>query len=237
MRYLIAILIAAFSILQTQACSCIFIETFCESLTFNTEDELQEGLIIIHGKVTAQLNSGVQVEVLTNIHGDLSENQIRINSGNGADCRLNTSQFQENQEFIFATYESSSGFYLNECGVSFLSVRNNRITGSISPGINSVSINNFKRGLNNCGTFDFGYEINIFPNPTFGNLSLNIASNQEEEMELNVYNVEGRLIQSKAWADPRSIMESIDIADFPAGLYILQFKYLGIVEYKKVIKQ
>jgi len=55
-------------------------------------------------------------------------------------------------------------------------------------------------------------------------------------MQLTIYNVEGRKIYNTAWADPSSVEETIDLSNFPSGIYFLQFEFKGVVAYKKVVK-
>lgn len=238
MRLLFILLITVFSLVQSSACTCIYIETFCETVTYNNGGEIQETINLIHGKVLGQESGGINVQVLSIIHGEILENEIFISDALNNFCGQLTADLKVNNEFIFAARTAGNGFSLPVCGVSVLPVLNNRVFGRISVQTNSVSIQNFKKSIGECYNFKFEANVSIFPNPFKNNLSLRIRAraNSDDSMQLTIYNVEGRNIYNTTWTDPSSVEETVDLSNFPSGIYFLQFEFKGVVEYKKVVK-
>jgi len=120
---------------KTSACDCIFIEDFCQTVTFQNNGEIHDYLNIYHVQVTAQASDGMKVKIFKTFHGEmLTGAEIFITSGNGADCQLITSQFQVGKEMVIAAGKATDTdlWWISECGVSWLPVENGIVSGAIA---------------------------------------------------------------------------------------------------------
>lgn len=78
-------------------------------------------------------------------------------------------------------------------------------------------------------------EIKIYPNPTQGQLKIEISDlGDDEEVNLTIYNVQGKKILSEKTSENYTIM---DISSNPSGVYILQINIKGEISTWKIIKQ
>lgn len=79
-------------------------------------------------------------------------------------------------------------------------------------------------------------DIKLYPNPSYGIYTLDVASFKADEIDIKIYDVLGRLVKAKHWAKTQKIHEDINIEDQPAGNYIFQLNYQGRILTGKLIK-
>ena len=72
--------------------------------------------------------------------------------------------------------------------------------------------------------------INIFPNPTNNNLTIETS----EKATIEILNIEGQIIKTINTADKQT---TIDVADLSSGIYIIKAKTDRGVAVKKFIKE
>ncbi|GAA5042252.1 hypothetical protein GCM10011506_44450 [Marivirga lumbricoides] len=77
--------------------------------------------------------------------------------------------------------------------------------------------------------------VKIYPNPTRGNLKLEIELSKETEVGISVYNMGGILMTTKE-LNGQSIKETLDLNRFSSGMYIVRVIAGNQVEMRKVIK-
>ena len=79
-------------------------------------------------------------------------------------------------------------------------------------------------------------EIRIFPNPTHGELRINILGLEENQMyHLKVLNLSGKVL--KSLENLKDFSHTLNISDFKSGTYLLEIQIDGIPEYWKIIKE
>jgi len=220
--------------IQVQACSCIYIETFCETLSYS--DTLHHDLII-YGVVTGKSNAGMEVEVLEKLYGEDKRRTVFIKSGNGADCGEYTGRFDIGQEMVLALYMTydrdnmeNTYYYLSICGVNYLLVENGNVKGKIAPGVVFQSYDQFKKS-STCSIFEnfdpqspSDPEYKVFPNPARDQIFLT----PKENMTLFTYalsDIQGRTIINGIRKEVEA--ESLITIDLPvdqmsAGMYLLR---------------
>jgi PKD repeat protein len=100
-------------------------------------------------------------------------------------------------------------------------------TSVINGPINQLTIEETDRKI----SADFMDEIDIYPNPA--NDVLYISSNEEDDLEILIYDVKGQMIQ-KVTFQPGS--EKIDISKLENGIYLINIQVEDEVFTKKIIK-
>ncbi|MBK9731524.1 MAG: T9SS type A sorting domain-containing protein [Chitinophagaceae bacterium] len=78
----------------------------------------------------------------------------------------------------------------------------------------------------------------IFPNPTSGKISINNNNVKARETELILYSSTGKRIWSQLMTASGSMPESVDLATFPNGLYLMQVRSseINLMEKVQLIK-
>jgi len=89
--------------------------------------------------------------------------------------------------------------------------------------------------LPNVGIVDNGQPmiINIYPNPTFGNVTIDLAK-QQNEVQITLYDIYGKLVYLNNYQDSKKIEFSFDA---PPGVYYLDMKSGERVSRHKIIMQ
>jgi hypothetical protein len=62
--------------------------------------------------------------------------------------------------------------------------------------------------------------LNIFPNPTSDIVNFQLSLNEETEVKLDIYAVDGKLVQSFTSNNAKVQQYNADLSDYPAGLYM-----------------
>jgi len=66
--------------------------------------------------------------------------------------------------------------------------------------------------------------VSIFPNPTSGELNIEIPSYLGKAITLEVYDIQGRLMQSKEVDEVKTGIEYLDISTYKTGMYFIRVK-------------
>ncbi len=77
-----------------------------------------------------------------------------------------------------------------------------------------------------------GEEVRIFPNPTLGKVTVQIARASDESAEVQLYDFSGRLLETR---NVRS-SATFDLRSYTAGVYLFKIRHGGQVVSQKVIK-
>ena len=72
--------------------------------------------------------------------------------------------------------------------------------------------------------------LQLYPNPTSGNVMLKFALHKPKDIKVTVYNIIGKVVSSAEWKNVTSEIYSIDLSGKATGLY-----YLNIQTDKEVI--
>jgi hypothetical protein len=77
-------------------------------------------------------------------------------------------------------------------------------------------------------------DINIFPNPTYGNFIIDFKNINFENAEVRVYNYEGRLVLVRT-IEKQSGSTEINLSQFAKGIYNIRFVYDKSIITKRVV--
>ncbi len=202
-RLLLLIALYLFGPFYSKACSCVYIATFCESLSF--QDSIYHDLIV-YGAVTNVQNNGMEVSIIEQLYGQEARSSIFIKRGNGANCGEDTNQFKRGQELILALYlayneetQQEDQYWLSICGVNYLFVENGRVIGKIAPGVSILPFKKFIQSTT-CPAFrafqpsaPSDPEFKVYPNPVRATLFVK-PSDQVSDFSYALYDLQGRLL-------------------------------------------
>ncbi|NRB53445.1 MAG: T9SS type A sorting domain-containing protein [Saprospiraceae bacterium] len=226
-----------------QACSCAYVETFCESQTFGT-DTINTHLII-YGKKVRRENGGMRVEVLQTLHGSAAGQSLFVRDGNGADCGMFTDTFEDGKEFIFALSpdwresQGQSGYMISICGVNVLEVESGIVKGNIAPGIKSIALEDFNT-IGGCGELApiaGGLEIRLGPVPTANEVELKLAFGGQLLGSARLINALGQELSRFSIEGEGTWEKTIDIRRFSPGIYFVEIEVLGRRAIRKILVQ
>ncbi len=79
-------------------------------------------------------------------------------------------------------------------------------------------------------------DLMIFPNPTTGRVTLNLAGNQQEEIQLRITNLQGQTVYAASIPATESSTIDLDISHLPAGVYSVTVVKGGVVKVGKVVR-
>lgn len=251
--------------LGLSACSCFYIENFCDY----TESYLEwspDSVVVMRGRLEDFRTPDVSgffplydFKVLEVLVGDFSEPFISLLGQDGANCNGPVVSLFENREYIVmfsnrVNYFSAYGiddfqnpypiFDYPGCGDATLEVKNNQVTGKISSGTSSVSMAGFSDLLGNC----LGETINPpGTGPVFDRYEARVYPNPTTDkfqvvftdpapvFQVDLYDVAGRLI-SREVLDGTPISDHIvNVNQLPAGVYQLVMETNGLRVRKQVI--
>ncbi|MBK7428168.1 MAG: T9SS type A sorting domain-containing protein [Saprospiraceae bacterium] len=229
----------------SKACSCVYIGTFCETITYNNE-EVSPYLCVIRGTVIAQESDRMKVRVVEHLGGTAPEGEeIFILSGNGANCAEFVGGFEIGKDFVFAMNigwgENSDLYSLTICGVSYLRINNEVVEGKIAPGINSINYNKLGT-IDDCGKLTIEQKIglfSIFPNLTSvgPTISLDPESSDPVLIDWEVYSNIGQLLDEK---NAQSFLPGekfrVNMESYPPGVYLLRIRRSGERKVFKIVK-
>lgn len=228
---------------QLLACSCAFVETFCESQTFGTDTV--NAHLIVYGKKIRRENGGMRVEILQTLHGNVDGQSLFVRDGNGADCGMWTDDFENGKEFIFALNpdwresQGESRYFISICGVNVLEVESGIVKGNIAPGIKQIPLEDFDK-IGDCGdlpAISGGLEMRLGPNPTADQLDLKLTLGGQIFGSARFINSMGQEVSIFPIDGNDFWEETIDVSRLAPGIYFLQVELIGRKEVVKIVIQ
>lgn len=71
-------------------------------------------------------------------------------------------------------------------------------------------------------------ELQVYPNPTSGEITLDLSAYQDRNLRIELYSVEGQLLKFSEVNEIQGNTERIDISAFKPGMYMLRVKCEGL---------
>ena len=244
MKLLYLFLIFVFSVFYNNgyACSCVDIQTFCETITFGGTGEIDPNLLIVRATKRQSTAIGMEIDLIDIFHGEESRTVVEVRKGNGADCGVNTDQFRNGEELLLALWRGGADdvYGLSICGVNFLSIRSGGIvSGAIAPGIDLLPLAAFSE-LDQCGQLDpegFNFPNAVFPSLTSDNTNLLMEVNVPITAQIQVYDASGRRVsQNTVNFEEGRITHIIPMSNLAAGLYFIRVQVGSQRKVYKVVK-
>jgi hypothetical protein len=72
------------------------------------------------------------------------------------------------------------------------------------------------------------YSFEVYPNPTSGELNVDLTSYFGRAVRLEVYSLEGKLLQFSEVNEVRNTLERLDLTDFRSGMYLVKVQSDGL---------
>jgi len=238
MRTIIIVLITFLLNSTAYSCSCGGPYTFCETIELQTAKEEY----IVKAVKLRDVNHGMDVEVINAYKGQIPGETIRVWGDNGFLCRVYTNQFIIGDTIIMNLYlvdeiypglndiggEKVGDYELSICGLHFLQVKNNNVTGNIISETQQIEIGQFDESMMNGKLFDECVQTNVeeskifqdillYPNPAAE--EVRIISNRRIS-SIIIYNSLGQNIYEQI--NLNNIELDIDVSEFERGLYFVE---------------
>ncbi|NUO01601.1 MAG: T9SS type A sorting domain-containing protein [Saprospiraceae bacterium] len=225
----------------SHACSCIYIPTFCETITYGNNGQIADYLSVYAGTVSAATDSEIELLVQETYFGEFNTGQtIRLAKGFGADCVLELSNFAVGDTYIIAANKHENTWRLSACGITFLKVQNGEVIGPIAPGVSRVSLAEFVSEAN-CGNLTggngLGFLLKVNPTLTSGDVNISTSLEVAVPIQVTVFDAAGRLVhQAKESAFTENKPIVLDMEAWAAGMYFVRMDLLGQRKTVKVVK-
>ncbi len=227
-------ILSLFTFKRLEACSCVYIETFCETIQYS--DTIYHDLIL-YGTVIKITNRGMEVAVAERLYGTDDRSVIFVKSGNGADCGEYVGQFNVGQQLILALHDAYNPdqtedieYWISICGVNWLTVENGYVKGRIAPGEVFLSYKDFKKS-STCRAFEnfqptdpSDPEFKVYPNPVRDQLYIEVGESVQS-FDYIISDICGRIIlrgiREEVEAETQLMIE-LPQEQLSSGLYFLQ---------------
>ncbi|MFK7926173.1 MAG: PKD domain-containing protein [Bacteroidia bacterium] len=82
---------------------------------------------------------------------------------------------------------------------------------------------------------DLGLELELFPNPNQGSFQLSFALPQAHDIQLSLYDLNGKVMLSRELGRVRQYQERFDLPSLSAGIYLLKLNVDGAAVYRKLL--
>ncbi len=84
---------------------------------------------------------------------------------------------------------------------------------------------------------EMAHEVSLFPNPSTGELNVDLPSYAGRAVRLEIYSLQGRLLHFAEIQEVQTI-ERLDLSAYPSGMYLLKVKSEGLPDVvKRVVRQ
>lgn len=215
------------------ACDCLPVATFCETIA-NTSGGIDSTRQIDLIRVINADENGIDVKVLRSYNGaDLSNQKLRFIRGNSANCISSLHEMNIGEEYIFAGRGYQENWYLSDCGVTFLRVKNNQIQGPVAPNLSSMSLSEFSSAML-CST---PFQIYVLPTLHSQSTAIYTAVDAPFYVDIVVFDVLGRILSERRvhnFSVDHPIV--VDMDNWNTGLHIVLVKGENWKRAFKVIK-
>ncbi len=216
------------------ACSCIAASDFCSTIA-NREGELSPKISIVRIVIEQNEQNVVIARMTDHLGGTLPKNNVlTINGGNGGNCIMIVSDFNVGEEYILAANYSEyhDTYSLTACGIPFLMIQNEIVTGKISGKIKQIPYHKLGEILS-CQVINptnLNQKVAVFPTITkdITNIVLNDLHSNSIKVAWDLISMDGRLIRTSD-VEEYNISEKIpiDLSYLPKGIYLLRIRNEG----------
>jgi len=114
---------------------------------------------------------------------------------------------------------------------------NSTVTATFS----GVSLSGNNSGLSNTPSLQPSHltpEFDVYPNPTGGELNVDLVQYIGRSLRIETYSLEGKLLQFNELDDVQNTLERLDLSGLPKGMYLIKVKAAGMPDAtRKIVKQ
>jgi len=201
-----------------------------------------------------------KAQLITNL-SNLSRREFRTVTNGSAQPQ----QFPSNQRYWlritrtgnqFVMYVSPNGtawfvvgsqnIVMPSCIQMGLVVTNYTPTSTVTASFSNVSFTGTNSGLGIAGgsmeqsaqSIEMPHSFEVYPNPTSGELNVNLAAYLGRSVRIETYSLEGKLLQFSELDEVQNTLERLDLKGLESGMYLVKVKSAGLPDItKRVVKQ
>jgi hypothetical protein len=201
-----------------------------------------------------------KAQLMTNL-SNLSRREFRT-ATNGA---AQPQQFPSNQRYWLRITRTGNQFvmYVSPNGTSWfvvgaqnivmpsciqmgLVVTNYTPVSTVTASFSNVSFTGTNSGLGTSGgsmeqsaqSIEMPHSFEVYPNPTGGELNVNLTSYLGRSVRIETYSLEGKLLQFSELDEVQNTLERLDLKGLQTGMYLVKVKSSGLPDAtKRVVKQ
>ncbi|MCH8903254.1 MAG: T9SS type A sorting domain-containing protein [Bacteroidetes bacterium] len=223
-KLLVTGLLLCFSLCAHRAfpCSCPPYPTdFCTSVKNDSTN------YIATVKVLSMNLPDMEVAIIEQLHLTSVFDTIIIKGQDGINCFVDVSIFTINDTLILGLYNwNIDSFGISMCGLYYLRLSNDTVTGKINSWLNIQDYSTFKANLINCLNFvsmhpsnNENNQIVVYPNPFTDFLTIE-QMGMMQEYDVELIDIYGRLVYKNSQFDQDRLHVSGYL--FTRGIYILK---------------
>lgn len=194
-----------------------------------------------------------KIQLMTNL-GSLHRREVRYTTG-GASYPQQTASNQRNwlrivrQGNQFTAYASPNGVQWYQVMTAFvdmgyciemgLVVTNNQPVGTVTATFANVSTTGNSSALlppdidYQAYIEPLALDFSLFPNPTTGELNLNLTQYIGKAVRIEIYSLQGKLLQFVELPEVQAATECLNLSEFSSGMYIVRVKTDGLPAVEK----
>jgi len=201
-----------------------------------------------------------KAQLITNL-SNLSRREFRTATNGSAQPQ----QFPSNERYWlritrtgnqFVMYASPNGtawfvvgsqnIVMPSCIQMGLVVTNYTPTSTVTATFSNVSFTGTNIGLGTGGgsmeqstqSIEMPHSFEVYPNPTSGELNVNLTAYLGRSVRIETYSLEGKLLQFSELDEVQNTLERLDLKGLESGMYLVKVKSAGLPDItKRVVKQ
>lgn len=247
------------SITTTICCSCLSLpKTFCSLV--DTEHTLLTGKVLRHyEKISLNdfpVYTFMDIQVTEQINGENIQSTITIIGEDGTSCGINLRAYQIGANWLFKLRRRDRDqinveglehhlYRMSPCNISALPIENEVIMGLVAPGVEKVTVANFKDSLDECFLIIDEKErkdgIAFKVQPTLVKTRVEVTKGiihfgvKVQDIQVRLINVNGQLIEEHNLPGTETYFE-IDMTYYAKGIYFLVFYTGNTIITEKIVK-
>ncbi len=218
--------------------------------------------VIVHARVEEEVaEHGFRLRINSILRGEGNgTNELVMWTAPVKGCRSTGEGLEIGEDYIFALSELEFGdlmhsdeqpgdYELLDCGPYYLPVVNGEVVGPVTPLIERIDLNEFTDLVRTFDSFmdcDFGIDveeakivesqIDVFPNPTNGLVTITVPATFATNAQLRLYNTNGQLIYSGPF--PYHTNGQIDLNEYTKqqGVFLIEVTNQETSSIQKIIK-
>jgi hypothetical protein len=130
-------------------------------------------------------------------------------------------------------FAGTQNIVMNNCIQMGLAVTNYTPNSTVTATFSSVSFTGSTSPIaggigQRAESIDQPYSFEVYPNPTSGALNVDLTSYIGRAIRLEVYSLEGKLLQFREIDEVQTTVEQMDLSDLQNGMYLIKVKSAGL---------
>ena len=282
MRNLLLSLSFLFFAAPLAACSCAYVDNFCAYLDGYVAWDTTNTKVVVVKATLVERRSPVRgfplydFQIDQVLGGTYTDTHVSLLGQDGANCNGPRDRLAIGTQLVLffhkSDYWSAHGhedvpnrypiYDFPGCGEAYLFVTGNQVSGKITPGVTSMSLDELFDELTDCGLSElppgiagpvdqgereFGadlpqYEATVFPNPAVSTVFVELTTTEGKIEKVDLHDLTGRRIHTVLPTEHPNLTSGrsgavIDVRGLAPGVYFLVVNTDGLRVKKKIVVQ